>query len=185
MRLKTLRAEIKRCRQCSLRRGCLQVIPDNKMFFDAKEPVLMIVGYHPSAHDELLDEAFSKDLHGNFLKNVLKHAGLIPRDIFMTHLIKCRPVIEEITDEHLQTCKHWLWKQILDIKPKVIVTLGLEVSNFVLKKNRKMGDMIGKFYVLPKTSSFIAPWYSLEYTTGRPKVVDEMITFFKKVKERL
>lgn len=186
MKIELLRTEIKKCRKCSLRGGCLQVVADNKEY--VVPPLgLMIVGYSPSGHDELLDQAFSKDLNGNFLRNCLHHAGLQPRDVYMTHLIKCRPVIEEVSNAHLNTCKYWLWEQILTIQPKVVVTLGADTSNFILKKTRKMGAMAGKFYTLssPKVVSRIAPWYSLDYIVSRPQLVDKTIEFLKKVKEKI
>ena len=187
MQVRTLHTKMDRCHKCSLRDGCVRVVGSNRIYFDWEFCKLMIVGYHPSAHDELLGEAFSKDLNGNFLRQSLIKVGLRPNDVYMTHLIKCRPVIEEIGEAHLAECKHWLWAQILDLKPSVVVTLGLEVSNFVLKQERTMGKMIGKFYILPKTDGItqIAPWYNLDYTIGRPSLVDGFIEFLKKVKERL
>ncbi|MEA2016546.1 MAG: uracil-DNA glycosylase family protein [Actinomycetota bacterium] len=82
-----------------------------------------------------------------FLKKILNKTGLsLTGNTYITYLVKCTPeeAIREsgspnpkpvkLHKKHVNKCIHFLTQEISIITPHIIVSLGLDVSNIILKK---------------------------------------------------
>jgi len=72
---------------------------------------------------------------GKNLDKLLERAGLSLEDIYVTNILKCRPPEnrEPLPDE-IKAHTPWLMKQIREMKPKVICSLGNHATKFFLAK---------------------------------------------------
>lgn len=85
---------------------------------------IMIVGECPSYTDDSEGEPFVGD-SGAKLDYYLDKAGINRDDVFITYAVKCkayRP--SDIKAKHTDACEQHIIKEILDVRPKVIVAMG-------------------------------------------------------------
>lgn len=180
----TLRDEISACKRCHLRKTCTQPVPGYGPL-DAKA---MIVGEAPGANEDLECQPFIGPA-GSQLNEMLKAAGLNRADFYITNVVKCMCRDGERnrvpTEAEMAFCKQWLWKEIQLVKPTVIFTLGkiptYTLLNKQLKKNFKLGDILGKHHKVDYTEAIIVPNYHPSFIMqhGR-KYVDDAVSVFKK-----
>ena len=75
-----------------------------------------------------------------------KDYGLLT-GVYITNLIKCYVSPgTTLQPEWMSTCLPYFIVQLKLVKPKVIISLGKDVSNFLLNKNDSMGSMRGNVY---------------------------------------
>lgn len=176
-----------RCERCSLRAGCGQVVlgkgPSN-----AK---VLLVETHPGAEEDLEGEP----MVGRFsrlLEKILTETNIPASSVYRTYLVKCWPGRTKVRSEHIDECKVWLWRELLAVRPEVVVTFGQKSSGFLLQKTSiKLKDVVGQFHAIrfPKPeigAIWVAPWFSLEtiIKSGR-KRLEETTSFFSQVRQRI
>lgn len=136
---------------------------------DFKAKVL-IIGEAPGRFGaDITGVPFTKDRSGVFLQKMLNKVGLNLSDpesespslkgVFITNIVKCNPrkpddTNRSPTNPEIKNCMEYLSKEIEIIKPKLIVTLGLPATKFVLGddfsgKNFGKIKKLQKFSVLP------------------------------------
>jgi DNA polymerase len=72
---------------------------------------------------------------GKNLDKLLHEVGLSIDDIYIANILKCRPPDNrDPTPEEIKAHTPWLMKQIHEIKPKVICSLGNYATKFFLSK---------------------------------------------------
>jgi len=106
---------------------------------------ILFVGEAPGRNEDLQGLPFV-GAAGKNLDKLLDRVGLSLDDIYITNVLKCRPPenrdpsIKEIEQHTL-----WLLKQIREIKPKVVCSLGNYASKFFLSLGdvEKMKDQPG------------------------------------------
>lgn len=149
--LEDIKREAEACRKCSLREGCTQVV------FGVGNPQarVMIVGEAPGKNEDLQGEPFV-GAAGQYLNELLAHAGLKREDIYIANVLKCRPPgNRDPLAEEIQTCTPYLREQTRTINPDFIVTLGNFSTKFILKTEvgitRLRGTLqqAGRFKVFP------------------------------------
>lgn len=70
---------------------------------------------------------------GKRLDNLLERVGLSLKDIYVANILKCRPPENrDPLPEEIKAHTPWLLKQIEDIKPKIICSLGNYSTKFFL-----------------------------------------------------
>ena len=111
----------------------------------------MLVGEAPGADEDLLGEPFVGRC-GDLLTKMLTDLGIDRENVYITNTVKCRPVEGKKNrppkKEEIQSCKNWLWKEIQEVAPKVIVTFGKVPTSLLLKISKhklKLGDVVGRF----------------------------------------
>ncbi|MBL0721985.1 MAG: uracil-DNA glycosylase, partial [Sulfurovum sp.] len=83
---------------------------------------------------------------GNLLVNMIERVLLIPvSKIYFTNLIKCRPHNGQITSTEAHTCLFYLKQEIELVKPRIIVTLGIDAYNYLTGEKAKLEDVRGQF----------------------------------------
>jgi len=83
---------------------------------------------------------------GKNLDKLLDNVGLSLEDIYVANILKCRPPENrDPTSEEIKAHTPWLLKQIKDMKPKVVCSLGNYATKFFLARGdvEKMKEQLG------------------------------------------
>ena len=145
MDLKDLQLTADKCELCELSKGRNEPVfakgsPDSKIVFcgmcpgpDENRVGVPFVGAAGGILDTILLEAFGKDSSS--------------LDVYVTNLVKCFVPPGTKLDKHwMNTCLPYFLVQLKLIRPKVIIALGKDVSNFLLNNDKNMGSMRGNVY---------------------------------------
>jgi DNA polymerase len=137
-------ATIERLRRATLAATC----PDGRppvFGAGALDARMMLIGEAPAERDEATGKPFSGPV-GSLLDHVLKRAGLGRDELWLTNLVKCRPIrIEgrsvrnrQPTQAEIKTWADTLRLEIEAISPRVVVCLGATAAAGVIKKGFKL-----------------------------------------------
>ncbi len=150
--LELIAEEVRTCPKCELARTRTNAVPG------AGNPNarVMLVGEGPGWHEDQQGLPFVGNA-GKFLNELLGKAGLERNDVFITNVVKCRPPgnRDPLPDE-IAACAPYLDRQIAQIDPDVIVTLG----RFSMSKWFP-GERISRIHGQPKKDGrrLIVPMY--------------------------
>ena len=93
---------------------------------------ILFVGEAPGKNEDLQGLPFV-GAAGKNLDKLLEKVGLTTNDIYIANILKCRPPENrEPLPEEIKAHTPWLLKQIREIKPKVICSLGNYATKFFL-----------------------------------------------------
>ncbi|MFQ6120184.1 MAG: uracil-DNA glycosylase, partial [Methanosarcinales archaeon] len=131
--LQKLHKTIISCKKCPLYKTRRNAVPGE----GPANTKIMFLGESPGSKEDVQGKPFVGPA-GKVLDQLLKSIDLDRKKIFITSVLKCRPVIGKRNRspkrEEIETCKPYLEKQIEIIKPKVIVTLGNYALQTLLDK---------------------------------------------------
>lgn len=108
---------------------------------------LMFIGEGPGENEDLSGRPFVGRA-GELLEKQINAMGLKREQVFIANVVKCRPPENRtpLPDE-TAACTPYLMRQIEIIRPKVIVTLGLPATKFVLGDDKiAMGRARGHWH---------------------------------------
>jgi uracil-DNA glycosylase family 4 len=118
--LEQIAAEVSVCPKCNLCRTRTKAVPGE----GNPEAAIMLIGEGPGYHEDKQGRPFV-GAAGQFLDELLQHAGVKRSDVFITNVVKCRPPDNrDPLPEEIAACADYLERQIAAINPTVIVTLG-------------------------------------------------------------
>lgn len=141
--LADMEALIQDCQKCRL--GATRT----KLVFGkgAPEADVMVIGEAPGADEDLAGEPFIGRA-GQLLTKMLEAVNFKREDVFIVNMVKSRPPNNrDPKPDELEACEPYLWKQILLIKPKMILCLGRIAAVSLLKsKETVLGKMRGNVY---------------------------------------
>ncbi|OQY41820.1 MAG: hypothetical protein B6227_03975 [Fusobacteriia bacterium 4572_74] len=84
---------------------------------------------------------------GVFFKNLYELVDLSPEEFYLTNIVKCNLKLKDLTQEEKKIYADVLDMQIALLNPKIIVTLGQEISRFLLRDHTlKISEIRGKTY---------------------------------------
>ncbi len=84
----------------------------------------MFIGEAPGWHEDQQGRPFVGPA-GMFLNELITSIGLRRQQVYITNVVKCRPQgNRDPLPLEIDTCRHWLERQIKLIRPKMVVTLG-------------------------------------------------------------
>ncbi|HUH93819.1 MAG TPA: UdgX family uracil-DNA binding protein [Casimicrobiaceae bacterium] len=115
------------CRRCILWREASQAVVGE----GRRGAPLMLVGEAPGSEDDRIGRPFVGP-SGVLLSELLREARIDPTNVFMTNAVKHfgyrlrgrRRMPRTPGQREIEACNMWLRREIEDIAPKVIVTLG-------------------------------------------------------------
>ncbi len=143
MNLELLAAQAKTCVACGLSQSRTQVVfgegnPDAK---------LMIVGEGPGEDEDLQGRPFV-GRSGQLLDKILEAAGIPRSSVYIANIVKCRPPQNRVPEPlEAKICTSlWLNKQILLIKPQIIIPLGATALEFFAGEKLSITKVRGKFF---------------------------------------
>jgi uracil-DNA glycosylase len=120
-------------KKCPLFADCTNIVV-GKGNINAK---ILFVGEAPGRNEDLQGLPFV-GAAGKNLDKLLEKVGLSMEDIYIANILKCRPPENRNpSNEEIKTHTSWLLKQIRDMKPTVICSLG----NYATKFFMSLGDI--------------------------------------------
>lgn len=138
--LEELAEQIKNCTLCNLHKNRTKAVPGE----GPKDADIMLIGEAPGYHEDQQGRPFVGDA-GEVLTDLLKQAGLERKEVFIGNVIKCRPPENrDPTPEEVETCSPYLKEQILNIEPKLIISLGRFAAKLLLDRNVKVSQEHGE-----------------------------------------
>ncbi|MBT6689938.1 uracil-DNA glycosylase [archaeon] len=97
---------------------------------------ILFVGEAPGRREDELGEPFV-GAAGKNLDKLLDNVGLSLDDIYVANILKCRPPENrDPLPEEIAAHTPWLLKQIRDMKPKVVCSLGNYATKFFMALGR-------------------------------------------------
>jgi DNA polymerase len=148
-----LRKEVENCKRCNLYKTRTNVV-FGEGDINSK---IMFVGESPGFWEDKKGKPFVGP-SGKFLNQLLYSINLNRKDIFITSVLKCRPVAGKRNrppkQGEIKTCKAFLKKQIGIINPKVIVLLGNVALHALMDKKLNISKVHGKIIKRNKTILF-------------------------------
>ncbi len=128
-----------RCRLCETRKNTVfgEGDPDAKIFF---------IGEGPGENEDIQGRPFVGRA-GELLNKMIAGMGLRREQVFIANIVKCRPPDNRVpAPDEVATCTPYLIRQLEIIHPKVIVTLGLPASKYMLESRLSMGKLRGQWH---------------------------------------
>jgi DNA polymerase len=164
------------CEKCTLASTRQNVVIDRVN----KQSKWIIVSDYPTQTDDNIGCSLLGD-NGKMLEIAFQAVGLNTKDFYITSLVKCKPLTNEIPttlEEH--TCYYWLYQQILQLQAQVIITLG----NIPLKYLYNSSAAISKLQGIRLDTTLPLPKELVEITEikGKKKrgktTTEELYTIF-------
>lgn len=138
--LEELAEQIKSCTLCDLHKNRTEAVPGE----GPEDADVMFIGEAPGYHEDQQGRPFVGDA-GDVLTDLLEKAGLERDEVFIGNVIKCRPPENrDPTPVEVETCSPYLEKQIQNIEPKLIVSLGRFAAKLLLDRNVKVSKEHGE-----------------------------------------
>lgn len=128
-----------RCRLCASRNHTVfgEGDADAKIFF---------IGEGPGENEDLQGRPFVGRA-GDLLNKMITAMGLRRDQVFIGNIVKCRPPGNRVpAPDEVGACTPYLVRQLEIIRPKVIVTLGLPASKYMLESKLSMGKLRGQWH---------------------------------------
>ena len=149
--LEQLDSLINTCRKCSLAENRTNFV------FGSGNPDadVMVIGEGPGAEEDKQGLPFVGRA-GKLLTDILKAIKFTRDEVYIANVVKCRPPGNRTPlPIEMETCLHYLKKQIELIKPKLILCLGRTAAQGILKMNGSLGNMRGKFFDFEKAKVMV------------------------------
>ena len=181
------RATIERLRRETLAAKCPDARPP--VFGAGAVPArLAIVGEGPAERDEATGHPFSGPA-GSFLDRILERAGLARDELWLTNVVKCRPVKFDgrlirnrpPTQAEIKTWADELQRELEAVGPRVVLCLGATSAAAVIRKGFKLSQERGKWFPGPAGSRAIAtyhPAYVLRLDEGDTRDAVELVILY-------
>ena len=142
MTLEQISEEIGECTRCKLHEGRTNIV-----FGEGNANArLVFVGEGPGRDEDEQGKPFVGRA-GKLLTKIITAMGLQRTDVFICNVVKCRPPDNRNPEaDEMTTCGQFLTKQLISIKPEVIVCLGSIASKYLLNHKGSLGSLRGKFH---------------------------------------
>jgi DNA polymerase len=135
---------VKGCTRCGLSRT------RDKTVFGEGDPdaPVMFIGEGPGKDEDASGRPFVGRA-GQKLNEMIGAMGLKREQVFIANIVKCRAYLPDIgkdrppSEEETSACAPYLIKQAEVVRPKVIVTLGLPSTRYLLKSKASMTSLRG------------------------------------------
>ncbi|MGI6361255.1 MAG: uracil-DNA glycosylase [Bacillota bacterium] len=150
------------CRKCDLCLTRNQVVPAA----GNRQAKIMLLGEAPGAQEDLTGKPFY-GAAGQKLDNFLDQIGLLRDDVYISNLVKCRPVKPSVRGftnrpplrSEKEACQQWLCQEMALLCPRLIITLGAVPLSFFVEKTPRMQDYHGRPFANKQLSAIIFPLF--------------------------
>ena len=156
--------KLSRCGACGLARQCHS---PRMPVTGSGEKKILFVAEAPGADEDQQGVQLVGDA-GKLLRRVLHGIGEELDDCWKTNAVICRPPRNEIKDIYIESCRPNLLRTIAELKPTVIVLLGLSaVQSLVRTEWKREIGLLGRWvgWKIPSSchGSWICPTYHPSY----------------------
>jgi DNA polymerase len=129
------------CQKCPLASTRTNAVPGE----GSTDADLMFIGEAPGRAEDLQGRPFVGRA-GQLLTRIIQAMNLKREDVYITNIVKCRPPNNrEPNQKETDECKSYLFEQIGNIRPKVIVTLGNVPTHFFIPSKSGVTALRGTF----------------------------------------
>jgi len=134
--------EVRGCTRCRLCQSRTQTVfgegdVDASIFF---------IGEGPGENEDLSGRPFVGKA-GQQLDRMIRGMGLQREQVYIANIVKCRPPGNRVpAPDEVATCTPYLVRQLEIVRPRVIVTLGLPATQYMLQVKLSMGRMRGRWH---------------------------------------
>lgn len=170
--IEAIRLDIGDCRRCPLHKGRTNVVHSTGNL-DAD---LMFVGEAPGADEDLQGVPFVGRA-GKLLTQIIEAIGFKREEVFIGNINRCRPPGNRAPEpDESAVCKPFLFREIVVIKPRVIVVLGATAAQNLLETKVPIGRLRGQFhdYLGVKVMPTFHPAYLLRDPHKKREVWEDM-----------
>lgn len=154
-----------------------QLFPERFFIFGTGkiDAEVLIVGESPGLPDADSEKPFMGPV-GDLLVKILSSIGLKRDDVYLTNVVKFISAGDELTPEILKFFTPFLIREILAIKPKLIISLGNTPTKALLNTKKSITQMRGEFYDFHgiKLMPTFNPAYLLRDATKKREVWEDM-----------
>lgn len=163
--LDMLHKQMSQCHLCDLSKSRQRVLSG----LGNPDADIMFIDGSPSMIEDESADSFS-GRSGSSLKKMIENVlGLNINDIYLTHVLKCRPSHQHnILESELSSCKPYLFKQIEIINPKIIVTLGELAYTSLIKDANTFENVRG--HNIPYENKTLVPIYHPAHLLRNPSL---------------
>lgn len=163
--LSALHTQMQQCHLCDLSKHRNRVM----VGFGNPHADVMFIDGSPSMVEDESGNSFSGRSGTSLQKMIENVLGLNINDIYLTHVLKCRPSHHHtILDSELSSCKPYLLKQIELVNPKVIVTLGELAYTSLIKNTHNFENIRGQ--KIPYEDKILVPIYHPSHLLRNPSL---------------
>lgn len=137
--LRLIRENLGECTRCRLHEG------RNRIVFGEGNPQapVVFVGEGPGAEEDRTGRPFVGRA-GELLTRIIESVGWRREEVYICNIVKCRPPKNrDPAPDEVATCRPFLERQLLTIRPIVIVTLGKPAISTLLGRNVAITKMRG------------------------------------------
>lgn len=153
------------------------LFPDRIFVFGIGNPgaEVMVIGESPGPHERLTLKPFSGPA-GDLLSKILSSIDLKPEACYLTNIVKIISQGEEITQKVLTFFWPYLRREVLAVRPRLIISLGNTPTRELLKTKKPISEIRGETYEfagIPVVPTF-NPAYFLRDATKKREVWEDM-----------
>ena len=181
--IKKIEQEVTNCRRCDLWKTRNNPVAGEGSFTTK----VMFIGEAPGYNEDMQGRPFVGKA-GKILDELLHSIGFKRKEIYIANILKCRPQKNRNPLRiEIKACTPYLDKQIMVIKPKVIVTLGNFASSYVLGKfgfqAERIGTIHGKIFHIKNLlfDTRIIPSYHPAAAVYNPNMKNALMKDFKSI----
>lgn len=162
--LSDLRARVASCTECKLCEGRTQTVFGHG---NQDRPAIALIGESPSSGDEAAGLLFQGGT-GVMLDKMLGRIGYKREDLYVCTVVCCRvPEGKNPSPEQVLACQPYLFSQLRLVRPRTIITLGNTATEALLRKNKFLAEMRGKWWKWENVP--VRPTWHPNYLARNPK----------------
>ncbi|MBA2605600.1 MAG: uracil-DNA glycosylase [Acidobacteriota bacterium] len=143
---------------------------------------VVVVGESPGLPDADSEKPFMGPV-GQLLEKILKAIGILREECYLTNVVKFISQGDEITPDILKFFIPYLHREMLAIKPKVIISLGNTPTKALLNTKKAISQIRGEFYDYHGIK--LMPTFNPAYILRDPSKKREVWEDMKLIKEYL
>ena len=143
--LKHIADEILDCTLCRLHEDRIQAVPG----VGSNRPLVMVIGEGPGADEDRMGLPFVGP-SGQYLDKWLKAVELSRhRNVYITNIVKCRPPgNRNPADGEIAACIPYIWRQLHQLKPVLLLLLGRVAAQSVLGATTPLASLRGRIHTV-------------------------------------
>lgn len=178
------------CRRCALWRNAKQAVAGT----GPAQAALMVVGEQPGEYENQHGEPFTGPA-GQLLDIVLARAGLQRSALYLTYAVKHykwetldqQRVHRTPAPREVEACQYWLERELTQIAPRVIVTLGATALKALTGAHVNLSEYLGQ--TIARDGRLIVPTWHPSYALRtadarlREDIVAAIVAAFRRAAE--
>ncbi len=172
-----LKKQAQNCHLCSLSKS-----RNNVVFGEGNNQAeVMFIGGIPIEMEDDVGQIFLGRGGEMLTAMIEKVLGLTRNDVYITNLLKCRPLpTQELHETPLHTCKAYLFQEIELVKPKIIITLGKEAYHYLTNDTTDLKEIRGT--ITTHENYTLIPTYHPNFLLKNPSLKREVFEDLQKVR---